>query len=697
MGAVNQKETIMFEVIKVGEGSAVVNSSSAVNHVYVVDVSGSMYGSLPRMRQHLKNTVSMVTNPEDTFSIIYFSGKGQCGIVCEEVPVKDISSVTSIQKTIDRWLQPMGLTGFNDPIKLACDLGGRLVNGNANSFVMLTDGYDNQSKKSDIIESCKVIPAKFDSVTFIEYGWYCDRDLLAKMCEAAGATHVFADGIESYEDKFENAISVETRYNMISVPVNKKAKHAVYVSPSNEIVIVDVEESHQVKVPECVEYVYSIVPKDVLQKQLSEDRLYVVLYYAVKMNNSKLAWRCLEALGDVHLVKNFTNAFSRQEITAFSEQVKGAILDESMRFIEGKDLNFVPKEDAATIYDVLSILASTDGAQMVTDSKFFKYNKTAPHTEKAAELPRFIPSDVRGKDVAGLVFNKNRANVSIQAVEEGSVELPENEFGLKFIDSKQTRNYTIIRDGILNVGMLDLIVPEETYTALVDMTDDSDAINMIRVMSSDGKRRIALDLKAFPVINRSMVSEITLDSFSELVQCMLQVQGRLKGLRHWETKDTVAKSSRLADQYGEDAAKWLSSIGVRDYGFSPKVTTKKSGDCYVATEVTYKAKGLSSFPATNAVLKKVEQGKKLTISESAVMTGIQVGEKMDASLLTHEIKTLERIIKDVQSDISGMVYSMIIGKAWFSGIDDDTAVTEIDVGGMKTSLSITVSKKEIEI
>lgn len=60
----------MHEVIELA-GMKTVKCNQATNHVYLVDVSGSMYGSLPMMRKHLKNTVSMVTQPEDTFSIIY--------------------------------------------------------------------------------------------------------------------------------------------------------------------------------------------------------------------------------------------------------------------------------------------------------------------------------------------------------------------------------------------------------------------------------------------------------------------------------------------------------------------------------------------------------------------------------------------------------------------------------------------------
>ena len=51
------------------------------NHVFVCDVSGSMYNELPRIRQHLKNNLATLVKQDDTVSILYFSSRGQFGSV----------------------------------------------------------------------------------------------------------------------------------------------------------------------------------------------------------------------------------------------------------------------------------------------------------------------------------------------------------------------------------------------------------------------------------------------------------------------------------------------------------------------------------------------------------------------------------------------------------------------------------------
>lgn len=682
----------MFEVIEVGGTKTVAAKNIAVNHVYVVDVSGSMMGSLPKMRQHLKNTVSMVTNPDDTFSIIYFSGRGQCGIVCEEVSVADIGSVTSIQQTIDRWLAPIGLTGFAEPISMANDLHSRLsANGKAMNFVMLTDGYDNQSKRSDILSSCETLGTLYDSVAFIEYGWFCDRDLLKNMCELAGGIHIFADGIQQYETRFEETISNEGRASKISVSVNKKAKHAVYIH-NNQIVIANVEESHTVNIPETVDLVYAIVPKDVLQKQLSTDRLYIILYYAAKMDNSKLVWRCLEALGDIALIDAYNNAFTRQELTEFEDLAKDAVLSPDTRYTEGKDTSYLPPEDASTVLDFLGVLSTSDDVGMVTDSRFFEYNRTSAARKQTDELPAFEEDTGKVKKVNGLVFNSTRANVSIQTQIEGVVEVPENEWDLKFIPSKQIRNYTIIRDGILNIPKLDLVIDQKTHDALKGM---GASMEVVRSITDDGKVRVVLDLSRHPVISRQMVNDVTLGEFRETVSELFYAQGVVKGLKHHLPKGSK-RFEGLADEYGEDAAKWLSSIGVRDYGFSPKVTSEKSGDVYMATEVSYKAKGLSSLPSTNAVMKKVEANKPFTISEFLVHNGINRGMTMSEDAIKKALETEEANVKDLQENLSSMVYALIISKSWFEG-EDDVVETELNYGKYSAKLTITTEKKEIAI
>ncbi len=685
----------MFEVIEIG-GMKTVKANQATNHVYLVDVSGSMYGSLPMMRQHLKNTVSLVAQPEDTFSIIYFSGRGQCGVVCEAVPVSDIASVTAIQQAIDRYLQPIGLTGFADPMQLAIDVAKNIQNDFYNNFVMMTDGYDNQSNRNKVVELAKELPSVFQSCSFIEYGWYCDRELLAKMAEASNGIHIFAEGQEDYKVRFSDAVTGAVRVPLVEVSVNKRAKHAIYVKDGGQIVIVDVEDG-KVKVPETVEKVHSIVPKDVLQKELSEDHLYLIMYYAVRTGNSKLVWRCLEQLGDVFLIDRFTNAFTRQELSDFEAMVHQAVLDEDVRYFSGKDMNYIPDENAPTIVDLVALIDNAEHASVVTKSQYFDYNRTTRSTDAATELPKFEKSPAQEPVVTGVVYNSTRPNISLQTLVKGTVEVPENEFDIERVKSQIFRNYTIVRDGIINMDCLPLVVDSSTYEAMREDYGDT-VIEHIDTVGSSSLEYILIHLKRIPVVSRSMVSKTTISEYADLIREMFLLQGQVKVIKSLLPEKSRAVGG-LSVEYGEKAAQWLSSIGVRDYGFSPKVASREATDAYMAREMSYKVKGLSSLPAVAKVKEKIADNKKLTVSDYLISLGLKENGGLSEKMLLVALKNKQERLKFIQSEISGITYALVIGKTWFSDREgEEESVVDINFGGGYTvPMTVTVATKEIKI
>lgn len=112
--------TEMIKNVKIDENYYLVSSQvnvndvvvidKKINHVFVVDVSGSMYHELPLIRKQLKNKLSNVMRDGDTISIIWFSGRNDAGILKEEVEVKSLKTLNDLNDAIDRWLVPMGCT-----------------------------------------------------------------------------------------------------------------------------------------------------------------------------------------------------------------------------------------------------------------------------------------------------------------------------------------------------------------------------------------------------------------------------------------------------------------------------------------------------------------------------------------------------------------------------------------------------------
>jgi Mg-chelatase subunit ChlD len=180
-------------------------AETPTNHLAILDVSGSMSSDLPKIQAQLKRKLPKLLKDGDTLSMIWFSGKGQFGTLFEAEAVSTLADLNDINKAIDRWLRPVGLTGFKEPLAEAEALIARVKKTNKNPFALffMSDGHDNQWNRADILKTVEKTAGVLASATFVEYGYYADRPLLAAMAEKAGGTLIFAEAFDKYEPMFE--------------------------------------------------------------------------------------------------------------------------------------------------------------------------------------------------------------------------------------------------------------------------------------------------------------------------------------------------------------------------------------------------------------------------------------------------------------------------------------------------------------
>ena len=76
-------------------------TDAPTNHIVVVDCSGSMYSDLPKIRTHLKNKIPTMVKPDDTLTVIWFSGRDQYGVLFEGAAVHGLSDLGKINSTIN--------------------------------------------------------------------------------------------------------------------------------------------------------------------------------------------------------------------------------------------------------------------------------------------------------------------------------------------------------------------------------------------------------------------------------------------------------------------------------------------------------------------------------------------------------------------------------------------------------------------
>lgn len=693
----------------------------STNHVLVVDCSGSMYDSLPKLRTYIKANLSLLVKPSDTVSILYFSSRGEFGVIFENRTINDLQDLNALQKSIDR-LKPMGCTGFKEPIAEAMDVVKRIGNSKLNNFVFMTDGYDNEWREEEILSVCKNLPTYFSDVTFIEYGWYCNRKLLEKMAAISNGLLVFSENYQECEETFQKSITSE---NMKKVAYKVEGGNKVIYYKNQEIVVLNVVNG-EVLIPENLDRLF-IIPDDYTIEDSSLEIQYTMLYHEIQRAKTNEAWKILKVLGDVKIINEYSTCFSKQDYSNLLTFVKECVFDESKRFLDGKDTNLVPKEDAYTVIDLLNDLVDGENKLMIT-SEHFQYSRIGAKTEaksaidKISELQEEMKNttDVEkikeialqiteiqetvnftaiglenGVDMNNIVWNENRPNVSINTMQRGFVTLPEaqaKKFNLPIeFPTHIFRNYTIVKDGIKNVKVLPVKLCEKTFELLCEK-------GVIEKTSYQSDKVYLVDINKVPVINRIMVKELSAKSFVETYFDLLDKKAKQKVLKHLlDDKEKALKG--LIETYGEEAAQYLESIGVKDYGFSPKVTTIKGEDVYLSKELNVKISGLSSLPSINAVLKKGSG--KMNLADSLIKRYLDLYEvhKDNKALLTTETENCIKEVRKLQKAYNQTMYAIIIGQVWFkefASIDENTI--SMNFGEFKdTKCQIILEEKEITI
>lgn len=721
------------------------------NHVFVCDVSGSMYNELPCIRQHLKNNLATLVKQDDTVSILYFSSRGQFGSVFVGEKVSSVSDLSKINDAIDRYLRPTGCTGFVEPLQLAVEVATDLQadNGNLNSLIFLTDGYDNCWRTDDILKACSTLPLTFNNIAFLEYGYYVNRPLLEKMAEATNALHKFVEGFDAYVPAFDEIITAQTSAR-VEVKVGD-ATHAIYLDEGRVYVLN--AANGVVLVPEHIKNIWALGENAINDVDgfdpataEGEQVLYVVLYHALHTMNPDLAWKVLKKLGDVRLIKAYDNCFTKQDYSNAKDMISEAVVDPAKRLMDGVDYNMVPDENAFTLVDALELLAETDTV-IDLSSEHWAYNRTGRQTVQkdddtldklseqianastpeerkalAAQLvahevwkPEFTQTTTKVA-VKHLVGNSSRPNISINTDLQGYVTIPESkqkEFGLpEKVETKQVRNFTIVKDGIVNVKVLPL---ETDIPTLKNLRASGLTIKPLAKIGED-RMSVLVDFTSLPLVNRSMTRGISGKEFVADNVRLEILKGRQKVMKFFRDNAIGLRNAEgLKQRFGEAAGEWLSEQGIRDYGFSPKVERTESTDVYMSKELNVKIKGVSSLPAVAATVAKRAEGKKklnngdliILWAYDTVSKEIEALDKND--LIEYLDKQTKETIKEVRAlnnRLSRVMYGIVVGHAWFADLDFEetsVSVTATDIVAaefwkdVKFDCTIVLEEKEVKL
>lgn len=704
---------------------------SATDHVLVIDVSGSMYHPLGQIRLQLKNKLVTMVGDQDTVSIVWYSGRNEFGVLIEAFPVKSAKDLMDLNRAIDRFLQPRGLTGFVQPLQeVAALIRRRAASRSAGvSLMFLSDGYDNQWRESEILDAAHALEDLVESATIIEYGYYANKQLLAKMAETIGGSLIHATDFSSYDPIFENHIRKRTQGGKkVEVQLEVKPLYGLaYTVQDGDVIVFQVDEKNTVRVPESVTDIHYLSATKVGKAESAETPVYAAIYLMSQRMKSNEVLKLLTYTGDVRLIKKFTNAFGKQALADFQAVSLATVKDPALRLTEGYDPKLVPAEDAYTVIDLLFDLSVDDGnkfyprhesfqykrigrariatGSMLTESETTEIEQMMTKARTTRDLERaqdrleaimdakstdlqFTYGASEGYPISSLTFNEERPNVSVLVQMAGTVDLTKalaanpilteklKPDELLAFPTKVYRNYAIIRDGLVNVDILPVSLTEETHELL--------RTKGVVQAEFDPTWIYQIDLRALPVINRRMVNEVSAVTLFKRSFELLQAKAAQKVYKFYREALYGKKTSTgYVDAYGVEATKALTELGFSEYnGFSPKGVLAEAQDVYQAVNLAVKLAGLSSLPSVNDVQKALDAKKTLTISQSLMAPVMfaykgfmesKVFEKLpgaagdDLKKKWLEERTKESIgeARKIIRELAQIKFSVVLGRVWF--------------------------------
>lgn len=671
----------------VNETPVIVNVPT--NRIIVVDCSGSMGSALPQLRTHLKNKLPTMVLPDDTLTIIWFSSKNEFGVLFEAVNINSLTDLSNINTAIDRFLRPTGLTGFKQPLEEVLKLTQKLQGPSTMSF--MTDGYENQWSKKDVIAVCNSLSNSLASATFVEYGYYADHGMLMDMAEEVGGSVVMAEDFTKYSETLGG--NLRSNNSGKKIKINKITAPYVIGNVPDGFVIAKPDAVGTVTLPaNTVSYSYLSGTGAIDSANDLKAAAYGVAALIMRGEADK-ALELTSVIGDVPLYKQVENSFSKQDYSRSVDLAKSyGTGDVKLFSTEPRKTDLIPDENAYNILTLLLDVSEGEGNYLNISHPEFTYNAIGNKRDTAEVgdtgfVPVFVDASNEIKaEINALKFDEDRPNISILVKRPGKVSLPPNDYGFDgSIDSFIWRNYTIVKDGIVNVKKLPLILSKSTY----------DLLTQVGVIDEPFKvgKTFVIDTTKFPVINRGMATPTKAsDLFTKCFQ-LYQLRAIQKVMNSKIEKPAFGQN--FASLYGEEGAAFLKNLGISEGGFSPKTVKGESVDAYISKVLEVKLSGLSSIPTVDAVEKAIAANKTLTPSQKVLSDAINYVESVTD--IGVELASVKDKIKNLLREIVMIKFGIILGRKWFTDMksfEDNSLDMDFKLGKLTTCTAV-LSDKEV--
>jgi len=673
-----------------------------VNHIWLVDRSGSMYGELPQLIEDLKQRQRDL-GPQDSLSFGWFSGEGKHEFVFKGLRLVSEQDHINLDKGLDRYKQTVGLTCFSEILEETNDVITDLsfLEGSF-ALWLFTDGYpvvNNHKKEIDkIMVSLTRLEDRLTSAQFVGYGDYYNKELMSDMATWAGgelrhcsdrsayssSLQYFIENTDSTTkvrikiEALDGVLAIYTKDGAIKQYQADDEGYILVSPPENYFCIYTITRSpasHSVETPIEIDSEGRGWPVYGDKKQMFGIMAGVVILNQKLKTN--LALDLLAAIGDQYWFNRLSQCFTPQEHGEVEANIAESIQNNATGWIysEGYSPNCQADANAFCVLDLLNLLMDY-GAEFLPSDLDFEYKRTGRKTVTKEGYPEFQPIKNAGAKLSNLTWNNSKLSLSALVKIPGIVYLPDaDSVGLvNVIPTFIYRNYTIIKDGNLWTTKLPVLLKSGAANDITYIDGGKVLkISPYAYESVTGYAKGVLHLSELPLINRAIADSADQPGMASKL-ANLSVADAVLGAYLKVYKSYKTEEPEESSLYTPEQVEFLKQYGITSKGYNPPKETEPETDRYSVKTFELKVKGFSSLPKVSEVVEMRTTGKGYASAPKRAMAEAidrverctnNLTEEVKNDWLDCEIAQIKIRQKDIRNEIQRTKFSVILGKRWF--------------------------------
>lgn len=638
-------------------------ANNPTNYFVIVDVSGSMWGSIDELKSTLLATTELL-NPDDTLSVAWFSSSGEYDWVFKGAKPK----FENFKKLINDKIYARGLTCYTEVLEsldtVVKDV--QTLTGNNNSALyFLSDGWPNHnSPESRIMTICKKNRNIFGQVVVVGYSNYYNRNILMNMAETINGSFAHVSNYKEMKvnatafvkgKKVKRKITIDRKYDLVWQLTDSD----ILVLEQNDDASVDVFEMKNSTELFGIDYseIESINSDDLTSSKF----VYSLAYVLSQKGKANVAVSLLRKAGLPNDAKMLQKAFTVLQ----KGKAENILKDKAIQ-----DLPLITEDVAKTIPlqefidDVKAELGSI--TLELGDSE---YRSISKKTEDVSKV-EFETMD-KNALIVDVTANENRPNISFLTVRKGKITKV-NDPELK--DKIDTFNKN-------NPGK-EIVLPIEadTYRNYTLIANGDFNFEKIAFSSKEGK--IKFNPEKYLDIFDDTNKKIDIKDFVSLYKQLIEEKAHASVLNFYIKENSTVKhiDDIRVQKYGQEGADILNEMGL-DYQmrYAPKrgSTARGENDDFIPfVEITAALKGSATINAKTSYEKYLKKGKK-NPGDEICWPLFEKYDKMKNTLdketfvesLQTLVKGVDKMVDLLKGKVSAIKFYLITTNSWFDGVE----------------------------